>query len=117
MISIVDLIVILALGLAGYFVYQVKRAVDIFQSANFGNYKSYQESIEKGERKPWKPLRKQDEQGIHRIAGDKTKITTKTPQGIAHTTDVDIPIFDANPDDVMAAVDKELGYTEVKNNG
>lgn len=117
MISFTDLIDLAFLGVFAYGVYLFKQAIDLFRAGNFTNYKSYKEAVKEGEKRIWKPIRSQDEVGIHRIKGDKTKVTMKDSNGIAHTHDAYVDIVDADPDVIMKSIDREFPETEVKDNG
>lgn len=110
MISFGDLLALLGLGTFMYLTYQLKQLVDVLRSANFSNYQSYKEAIREGEKRDSRPQRKRDEVGIHRINGDVTKVTTMDANGVAHTQDADISIYDANPETVMAAIDSQVAY-------
>jgi len=108
MISFSDLITLAFLGVAGYFTYLFKEAIDLLRHANFSNYTAYKEAIKDTERKVWRPKRHNDDVGINKIQGDSLKVTTKNPNGIAHTQDAYVDIADADPSAVMDAIDSQL---------
>lgn len=105
MIDFSQLISLGFLVVAVYFVLQFKEAVEILKNANFSNYRAYKEAVREGERKTWKPIRKSEEQGIRRVVGDRQKISLKGPNGIVHTQDTLVPLHEADPEELMSAVD------------
>ena len=80
-----------------YIAYQLQKAVYIFEHKNYSDLKSYERTVQDNGSRASRPFRKPDAVGIHRIKGDRTKVTTRDPSGIAHTMDADIPLADANP--------------------
>jgi hypothetical protein len=116
MITIQQLIELVALGVFAYFTYQVKEAVELFKNMNYSNYKGYKQAIREGEKKIWKPKRSSTNQPLSSIRGDRSMITTEDPSGVKHTAPADVSIFEANPEDIMRAIDDEFTPTQVRDN-
>lgn len=106
MINLSELLQLVFLCLFGYLVYLVHKAVDLYEHKNYTDYKSYKQAIKETNSSVFKPNRPRDEQGVHRIKGDRLKVTVKKSNGLAETQDALVNLSQADPEAVMNSIDE-----------
>jgi len=106
MISIYQLLGFIGLGLFAYFVLLCKQALELYKEHSYTDYKAYKKSVSSG-KNIFKPKREQDNISVHEIRGDRQKITVKRPNGISKTQDAFVDLDKADPEAIMAFMDKE----------
>lgn len=109
MMSFGDILGLMFLGVFGYIAYWIRHAVEIYEHSKYSDYRSYQHTIKQGKRQELKPERPQDTSSIRAITSDQAKTTVKTANGLLKTSDDLINLAEANPADVMAFIDNEVG--------